>query len=81
MEAIHNLVAVAQQYISSVSPTGIFATSLVAVFFAFFFISSHGRRGTKNDEPPILPNWRGIPVLGNTIQYLTDNASLISRAR
>ena len=37
--------------------------------------------GSVNDGPWRLPSWKGIPVLGNTIQYIVDNGSFISRAR
>ncbi|KAK3353843.1 cytochrome P450 [Lasiosphaeria hispida] len=35
---------------------------------------------TGENEPWSLPNWKGIPVLGNTIQYMADNGSFIARA-
>jgi hypothetical protein len=36
--------------------------------------------GKGNKEPWSLPNWKGIPVLGNTIQYIVDNESFITRS-
>jgi len=33
-----------------------------------------------DDEPISLPN-KGVPLIGNTIQYIMDNAAFISRAR
>jgi len=37
--------------------------------------------GSTSDEPWSLPNWKGIPLIGNTIQYIVDNGSFVSRAR
>lgn len=39
-------------------------------------LSGHG----NNAEPWKLPNWMGIPFIGNTLQYLLDNSSFIDRA-
>jgi hypothetical protein len=36
---------------------------------------------TASSEPWSLPSWKGIPFVGNTIQYIVDNASFIDRAR
>jgi hypothetical protein len=37
-------------------------------------------RGGDGSKPWSLPSWKGIPFLGNTIQYIVDNESFISRA-
>ena len=49
---------------------------LLGVLILFF----RGPAGSS-DEPMSLPSWKGIPVLGNTLEYIIDNASFISRAR
>jgi len=36
-------------------------------------------RGTGASEPWSLPNWKGIPFIGNTLQYILDNGSFITR--
>jgi hypothetical protein len=36
---------------------------------------------SASNEPWSLPSWKGIPLIGNTIQYIMDNGSFISRAR
>jgi len=36
---------------------------------------------SAGDEPWSLPNWKGIPLMGNTVQYIVDNGSFISRSR
>ncbi|KAK0712050.1 hypothetical protein B0H67DRAFT_586878 [Lasiosphaeris hirsuta] len=56
-------------------PTGVLVVSLVLVLA--LVISSVQ---TSKNEPWTLPNWRGVPVLGNTIQYMVDNGSFITRA-
>ena len=54
----------------------IVAPMLVLGLLALLFYSSG-----SSDEPLSVPGWKGIPLLGNTIQYIIDNASFISRAR
>ena len=61
-------------------PPSVWVLVLALVFSALAIILGRRLRGVR-DEPPSVPRWKGIPLLGNTIEYIVDNASFISRAR
>ena len=78
METADNIIMAARLALPPRLPAGILAASLLAVLLAL--IGFRGRQ-TGDKKPQSLLNWKGIPVLGNTLQYMMDNASFISRAR
>ena len=56
---------------------GVLASLVVLVLALLLF-----RIGNDDGKQPYrLPDWKGIPVLGNTVQMVLDDASFVSRAR
>jgi hypothetical protein len=55
------------------------STGVVTILVAVLALIAIAARKSK-DEPLSLPNWKGIPFLGNTIQYIVDNGAFINRA-
>ena len=60
-------------------PLSVWLLAPILIFSALAVLSRWLR--AADDEPPSVPSWKGIPLLGNTIEYIVDNASFISRAR
>ncbi|KAK1758041.1 cytochrome P450 [Echria macrotheca] len=56
------------------------STGVVTVLVAVLALIAFAARKSNDDEPLSLPNWKGIPFLGNTIQYIVDNGTFIDRA-
>jgi hypothetical protein len=74
MDAIHYLTTAFRT-----SPFYISAVLLLPLLVSVFAIRVFGDHCAESSEPWKLPNWKGIPLIGNTIQYIVDNSSFITR--
>jgi len=53
---------------------------LLLLFLPVLALAAFRIRRKDGDEPWSLPNWKGIPLLGNTVQYIVDNENFIARS-
>jgi len=77
METISEVIAGLRQM--PLRSTGGVLGSLVVLVLALLLFRIIGNDDGK--QPYRLPDWKGIPVLGNTAQMILDDASFVSRAR